>query len=179
MKSLQQHIEERLIINKNYKSLYTEHPNNYEELSELIKQRVKENPEEPYLLDIDVTNIDDFDGLFNVEKDQKYYLKHTKKIDLSTWDVSNVKEFGGMFSRNPYVEYIDLSEWDLKSAQSILSMFYGCSNLKEIKGIEDFDLTNLEKQDDPGDAFGDDAFYDCNPNIIPSWWASHKAKYHF
>ena len=43
---------------------------------------------------------------------------------IGSWDVSNVKDFGGMFDMNQFFDQ-DLSDWDISSATDIAAMFGG------------------------------------------------------
>ena len=160
MKSLQQHISEKLVINKNF-DVYNEFPKNSDELYDIVEQRIKENTEEPYLSDIDTSKIDDMSALFAGED--------VVKVDLSNWDVSNVKDMGSMFSVCKKLEYVDLTGWKTTSLENMLSMFWKCKNLKEIKGIKDFDITLL-KDSDYFKSDEDDTFLDVPEELIPSWW---------
>ena len=92
MKSLNQYIKEKLIINKDYRD-NTIVVKSFDELRKIIEDRyyklgpgTKQNPID--FNDIDVSNIDSFcndkdTGIFD-GMDFKY-------IDISDWDVSNVK----------------------------------------------------------------------------------------
>ena len=114
MKSLNKYIKEKLIINKNYVDAHTLTPESFDELLEIIYDRykklgpgTKQNPID--FNDIDVSNIDSFcndkdTGIFD-GMDFKY-------IDISDWDVSNVKSMYDMFfACNKLKSAGDLSKW--------------------------------------------------------------------
>ena len=84
MKSINNYILEKLVINKNTgKKHYNYFPVARKELQEIIKQRIKEEGNECDLNDIDVSKINDMSKLF---KESEF------NSDISNWDVSNVKD---------------------------------------------------------------------------------------
>ena len=100
MKTLNQYIKENLIINKDYNGINIVAPRTFDELKEIIDYRddklgpgTKENPID--FNDIDVSHIDSFcndtgnKGIF----DNTFF----KYIDISGWDVSNVRNHDIMF----------------------------------------------------------------------------------
>ena len=128
MKPLNQYIKEKLIINKDY------HDNmivvkSFDELRKIIEDRydklgpgTKQNPID--FNDINVSNIDSFHdknkgGIFGNTK--------FKYIDISEWDVSNIKSMRGMFFMCKELKSVgDISEWDVSNVTSMTSMFDGC-----------------------------------------------------
>ena len=105
MKTLNQYIKEKLIINKNY-SDNTIVVKWFDELRKIIEDRydkfgagTKQDPID--FNDIDVSNIDSFcnnkdKGIFEGTK--------FKYIDISDWDVSNVTDMKYMFYNCPIKE---------------------------------------------------------------------------
>ena len=49
----------------------------------------------------------------------------------------------GIFSGCKELEYLDLSNFNTSNVTDIFFMFAGCSKLKEIKGINDFNTINM------------------------------------
>ena len=96
MKSLTHYIQEKLLIKKSIKSNYKYFPQTKEELQNIIKQRIKEEGNEVDLNDIDVSNIKDMSYLFSGEIDFNG--------NISSWDVSNVKDKDDMFHSCPIEE---------------------------------------------------------------------------
>ena len=89
MKNLSQYIQEKLIIKKNRNVInYNYFPQTKEELREIIKQRIEQEGNEVDLNDIDVSEITDMSELF---------MDLDFNGDISTWDVSNVKNMRFMF----------------------------------------------------------------------------------
>ena len=137
MKSLNQYIKEKLIINKDY------HDNmivvkSFDELRKIIEDRydklgagTKKNPID--FNDIDVSKIDSFynehkgefgSGLFNRTK--------FKYIDISDWDVSNVKTMNYMFAYCKELKSVgDISYWDVSNVTDMRFMFCNCENFNQ------------------------------------------------
>ena len=139
----------------------------------------------------DVSNIENFGGLFehcdsietldgienwNVSKAIKLSgmfsgCSSLKKLDLSKWDVSNVKynsmlfaeckelkeikgldkwntnmfyACGLMFKKCSSLETLDLSNWKMGKVQSTNEMFYDCYNLTTIGDVSNWDVSNVK-----------------------------------
>ena len=137
MKQLNQYIKEKLIINQRFdeKLIINKdyHDNvivvkSFDELRNIIEDRyyklgagTEQNPID--FNDIDVSNIDSFCnkgiGIFEYTK--------FKYIDISEWDVSNIKSMRGMFFMCKELKSVgDISEWDVSNVTSMTSMFDGC-----------------------------------------------------
>src|SRR5574344_1223193 len=98
MKTLNQYIKEKLIINKDYRD-NTIVVKSFDELHKIIEDRydklgpgTKQNPID--FNDIDVSDIDSFCNNRNKGIFQNTKFKH---IDISDWDVSNIKAMRYMF----------------------------------------------------------------------------------
>ena len=134
MKTLNQHIQEKLIINKDY------HDNtivikSFDELRKIIEQRyeeqgpgTKQNPID--FNDIDVSHIRSFcnddgnEGIF----DNTFF----KYIDISGWDVSNAESMQYMFFMCKELESVgDISSWDVSKVTNMNSMFYRCKKFNQ------------------------------------------------
>ena len=103
MKTLNQYIKEKLIINKDYNGINIVAPRTFDELKEIIDDRddklgpgTKENP-----------------------------------IDFNDIDVSHIRSFyndtgnKGIFD-NTFFKYIDISGWDVSNVTNMSCMFFGC-----------------------------------------------------
>ena len=135
MKPLNQYIQEKLIINKDYR--YHDNMivvNSFDELRKIIEDRydklgagTKQDPID--FNDIDVSNLDSFcdnndNGLFE-DIDFKY-------IDISDWDVSNITNMLSMFYRcNKLKSVGDISYWDVSNVTNMAYMFTGCVNFNQ------------------------------------------------
>ena len=144
MKSLNQYIKEKLIINKDYRDNVIV-VKSFDELRKIIEDRydklgagTKQNPID--FNDIDVSKIDSFcnknKGIFE-NTDFKY-------IDISYWDVSNVKSMRHMFYECKELESVgDLSGWDVSKVIYMLYMFYNCYELKSVGDISKWNVSNV------------------------------------
>lgn len=123
MKSLV-HINEYLIKKKLNKSIVKEYkyaPKNSDELIDIIIDLLSNN--EHNLNCIDVSNIRTMQTIFySVNRKVK-----VTDIDISEWDVSNIKVFDGMFMNCENIN-CDISNWDVSSAEDMNSMFAQCHN---------------------------------------------------
>ena len=121
MKSSNQHILEYLIINKNYRDNVIT-VKSFDELHKIIIDRydklgpgTKRNPID--FNDIDVSNLDSF-----------YNDKNT---------------YTGIFERTQF-KYIDISEWDVSNVKSMRCMFYGCEKLKSVGDLSKWNVSNVK-----------------------------------
>ena len=122
MKSITTYITEKLKITKSNKPSYNSYnykyfPKTNKELYDIVTKLVDEQSMEDVinLNSIDISELTDMSFTFDG-------MEGLLKIDVSNWDVSNVK-------------YMD-------------SMFKGCINLEKIVGIEDWDVSNVESMQD-------------------------------
>ena len=145
MKSLNQYIQEKLIINKDYHDTKIVVKSS-DELRKIIEDRynklgpgTKQNPID--FNDIDVSNIDSFRdkldmGIFN---DMNF-----KYIDISDWDVSNVTNMNGMFFMCKELKSVgDISKWNVSKVTDMNSMFNGCNELEFIGDISKWNVSNV------------------------------------
>ena len=116
MKTLQNYITEKILINKNSKIPYNYHPKTKDELENIIKQRIESEGNECNLNDIDTSNITDMSWLF---KDSNF------NGDISRWNVSNVKNMRSMFLYSKFNS--DISNWDVSNVTNNAYMFDDCS----------------------------------------------------
>ena len=98
--------EQDPIIHQTIQNLtYRYFPKNRADLLNLIIQRIKENPQNPYLLDIDTSKITDMRGLF-------YYCSQKdciEQLDLSSWVTSNVMDMSNMFRDCGHLVRLDIN----------------------------------------------------------------------
>ena len=182
MKNLKQYIQEKLIVNKNYKT-YKYHPKSWNELRQIIADRYEElgigTEQKPIdFNDVDVSGIDTFYnhtencGLFEYSKfkyidisdwnvsnvtnmrNMFYMCKQLKSIDISDWDVSNVENVGYMFSSCISLESIgDISDWKVSRINNMTNMFYNCKNLESIGDLSKWKVSKVKEMIN--------MFYDC------------------
>ena len=134
MKKLNQYIQEKLIINKDYRD-NTIVVKSFDELRQIIDDRYDElgpgteqNPID--FNDIDVSKIDSFYssntdiGIFEETK--------FKYIDISDWDVSNAESMQYMFFECSELKSVgDISSWDVSKVTNMNSMFYRCKKFNQ------------------------------------------------
>ena len=127
-------------------STYSCRPTTKNELSEIIKKRVREQGVNCDLNDIDVSLIDDMSGLFdcsffngdisnwdvsNVKNMKTMFSNSNFNSDISKWDVSKVKNMSYMFAYSNFTG--DISNWKINKDCVTYSMFYNCATLNEFK----------------------------------------------
>ena len=145
MKTLNQYIKEKLIVNKNYNP-YTCVPKSWKELRKIIEDRYDKlgagTEQDPIdFNDVDISNIDSF-----YDKNKGGIFKYTdfKYIDISEWNVSNVKSMNNMFYMCEELESVgDLSKWDVSNVMSMRGMFSDCNKLKSFGDISSWDVSNV------------------------------------
>ena len=142
MKTLNQYIKEKLIINKDYREAKIV-VKSFDELRKIIVDRYKKlgpgTEQDPIdFNDIDVSNLDSFckknKGIFERTK--------FKYIDISDWDVSNIKSMNSMFYWCDELKSVgDLSSWNVSNVENMMNMFSSCDNFNQ--DISDWDVSNV------------------------------------
>ena len=143
MKTLNQYIKEKLIINKDYRDDKIV-VKSFDELRKIIEDRndklgdgTEQNPID--FNDIDVSNLDSFckknKGIF----DYTFF----KYIDISDWDVSKVKSTCAMFYLCEELESVgDLSGWDTSKVINMSYMFAFCKKFNQ--DISNWDVSKVK-----------------------------------
>ena len=143
MKSLINYINEKLIVNKNYNP-YTCVPKSFKELRNIIKYRYKKlgagTEQDPIdFNDVDISNIDYF---YDKNKGGIFEYTKFKYIDISDWDVSNIKSMQFMFLMSNQLKSVgDLSNWHVSNVENMMNMFSSCDNFNQ--DISDWDVSNV------------------------------------
>ena len=126
-------VDEKLVINKDYNDPYTCAPTSWDKLRNIIEDRYyKLGPgtqQKPIdFNDVDVSNINSF---YNEDNDKGIFEEtNFKYIDISDWDVSNVKNMNAMFwNCNNLVSIGDLSNWNVSNIKNMGRMFSICKQL--------------------------------------------------
>ena len=137
MKTLQNYITEKILINKNSKIEYIYHPKTKDELKKIIKRRIESEGNKCDLNDIDTSNITDMSYLFedsdfngdiskwnvsNVESMWAMFYSSKFNGDIFKWNVSNVKDMRYMFSYSKFDG--DISKWNVSNVTNMICMFY-------------------------------------------------------
>lgn len=138
MKTLNTYINEwKFNRNTDIKDQYKYFPKNLDQLLDIITKKLKENIEDPFLNDIDTSQISWMAALFSGYKGN--YLSSAglkpsmiKRLDLRMWDVSNVETMEEMFYECTGLEELLISTWNTPKLEYVEKMFYHCKNLKKI-----------------------------------------------
>ena len=146
MKDLKQYIEEKLIINKNYKS-YKYCPKSWDELRQIIEDRYEEQGPGTEQSPIDFNDIDvsKMTMFFNESTSEGIFEKTKfEYMDVSDWDVSNIKYMNCMFWGCVYLKSIgDISNWDVSNVENMKYMFNCCEKLKSVGNLSKWDVSNV------------------------------------
>ena len=145
MKPLNQYIKEKLIINKDYQDNVIV-VKSFDELRKIIEDMydkfgagTKQNPID--FNDIDVSNLDSFYNNKGIGIFKETKFKH---INISDWDVSNIKSMRSMFYDCEELESTgDLSNWDVSNVTNMGSMFFNCEELKSVGDISGWDVSKV------------------------------------
>ena len=172
MKTISQHITERLQLNRDRvrKHNYEYFPETKQELLEIINEKAANHIDKKEVLDlnmIDTSQITDMEALFfdrfdkfvnvykidisdwNVSKVTNmqhmfYRCKIFRSIgDVSEWDVSNVVSMGGMFNQCINLKSVDLSTWNTKSLKRCSSMFFACRSLVDTGNLNSWNTSRV------------------------------------
>ena len=145
MKSLNQYIQEKLIINKDYRDAELS-PKSFDELRKIIEDRYDKlgpgTEQKPIdFNDIDVSNLDSF---CNEKNNGIFESINFKYIDISDWDVSNVRTMSYMFAYCKELKSVgDISYWNVSNVTNMWGMFYHCEKLKSVGDISKWDVSNV------------------------------------
>ena len=159
-------VNERLVVNKDYKSPYTCAPTSWEELRKIMEDRynklgpgTKQKPID--FNDIDVSNIDSFynkdtnNGIFDETK--------FEYIDISDWDVSNVEDMRNMFFKCEHLQSVgDLFAWNVSNVKYMSRMFYYCKQLKSVGDLSNWNVSKVN--------YMNNMFKDSGIINIPKWY---------
>ena len=147
MKSLNQYIKEKLIINKDYRD-NTIVVKTFDELRKIIEDRYKKlgrgTKQKPIdFNDVDVSNIDSF---YDKNNDRGIFDETKfKYIDVSYWDVSNCENINSMFFACEQLKSVgDLSNWNVSKVEDMHHMFYECAQLKSVGDLSNWNVSNVK-----------------------------------
>ena len=144
MKSLKQHINEKLVLNSNSKirkqQEYIYHPKTKEELVEIIKAEVEKKGWKCSLNHIDTSKITDMSYLFS--SNRFYYGYNLGKFngDISRWNVSNVKDMRCMFLGAESFNQ-PIGDWDVSNVKNMSCMFKCAESFNQ--PIGDWDVSKV------------------------------------
>ena len=149
MKQLSAYVQERLIINKDYREVKIV-VKSFDELRKIIEDRYKKlgsGTKQNHIdfNDIDVSNLDSFydknAGRFGKGLFENIQFKY---IDISYWDVSNIESMKQMFYLCKELKSVgDISKWNVSKVTNMVYMFYECNELEFIGDISKWDVSNV------------------------------------
>lgn len=147
MKSLHSHIQEKLLINKDFNE-HKYKPSNisdlYEHLIDVFKKNGPGTRLKPIDLNyIDISDLDSLSVLFKSIVENGYIIKY---IDISEWDVSNIISFDSMFyDCKDLISVGDLCNWEINTNEeiSMQEMFYNCRKLTYIGNLSKWNVSNV------------------------------------
>ena len=125
MKSLNQYIIEKILINKSSKFINKIKVESKDQLQSIIRERYNNNKSFLDLTDLDISELDNLSYIF--------YGSNMEVVDISGWDTSNVTTMAYMFAECEDIKkIIGIENLDVSKLQSANAMFYGCQNLVEL-----------------------------------------------
>ena len=128
MKSLNEYIIEKILINK--KSKFKIKVESKDQLLSIIEERYNDNKSFIDLTDLDISELDNLSDVF-------YELYSMEVVDISGWDTSNVTTMAYMFCHcQKLKKIIGIENLDVSNVEDTHGMFDMCINLVEL------DLTN-------------------------------------
>ena len=149
MKTLNQYIKEKLIINKDYRD-NTIVVKSFDELRKIIEDRYDKlgpgTEQKPIdFNDIDVSNLDSLCKKYKYTGIGIFEETKFKYIDISDWDVSNIKSMRYMFAYCETLESVgNLLKWNVSEVTNMSSMFYGCKSFNQ--DISGWDVSKVKSK---------------------------------
>ena len=165
MKSLNEYIIEKILINKSSKFINKKiKVESKDQLQSIIKERYNNYNSFLDLTDIDISELKYLSRIFK-------RLNNLEVVDISSWNTSNViymndmflecenikkiigienldvsklEDATSMFSHCEKLVELDLTNWNPILLKNAWNMFSCCSNLKNIKNIENWQLPNIK-----------------------------------
>lgn len=93
---------------------------------------------------------------------------HLQKIDLSSWKTTNVKYLNYMFMDCFELREVNLSNWEASNITEMKYMFESCENLRKIIGMDNWNINN----DILEDRYKTNKMFDGTPmGIEPKWYS--------
>jgi len=86
------------------------------------------------------------------------HLYGLKNLIIKSFNTRNVRSFNVMFRECRTIEFLDLSSFNISNVTDFGMMFCGCYSLKEIKGIENWNINARS------------IFSECPKLKLPSWY---------
>ena len=156
-------VNERLVLSKDKHKIF---PTSRKELEDAIAKEIDKNGNECSLNHIDVSKIDDLSYLFAGYKTDYGHNFSEFNGDISEWDVSNVNDMCGMFSKSVFNR--DISKWDVRNVENVYDMFY---KSKFNGNIDDWEFPEYTKNINR--MFGKSLLNKKNNNL-PIWYKKYE-----
>ena len=142
MKSIQQHINERLQLNRDRVQQQHEYfPKNTKELQDIISYITKKHKNNK-VIDLNMIDTSEIKNMSSLFRYSPYVY------DVSKWNVSNCEDFSYMFSNCKNIKILDLSEWELSTTChhiDMFGMFNGCENLETVEGLDNWNTKKVSR----------------------------------
>ena len=139
-----------LLFNESHKLKEIKGINNFNTINvNSMKAMFQECNELKYLdlSNFNTSNVTDMGFMFN----ECHKLKEIKGIN--NFNTSNVNIMRGMFQNCNELEYLDLSNFNTSKVTDMGLMFKKCYNLNILKGINNYDITNVSNMNEMFDEF--------------------------
>ena len=127
-------------------------PKTIDELIDIITDRIYRCDFNEFFIEPDMTGIDlrfltSLNELFSKIFDKlSYVLRSNKvKLDLTSWNITNITNLSEMFYNCYEINSINLSGWNTSNVNDMSNMFDGCNELKELNlsGWDTSNVTNM------------------------------------
>ena len=134
MKTLKQHIDEKLVINRKYENPKIK-VKDRKELKELITKRsekcAREHTDYLDLSDIDISEVTELTDLSGFSVFGRVSNPNTRIINVTGWETKQINDMSFLFEYlNSLEEIIGIDDWDVSNVINIHRMFYNCKKLK-------------------------------------------------
>lgn len=96
------------------------------------------------LLEIDCDFLTYTDKLNDVSHMFSWCAALSKLPNIENVNVASIKDFGYMFNKCYSLKELDLSKWKIQNTSCFRNMFEECMNLKELKGVDKWNLNGRE-----------------------------------
>jgi surface protein len=90
---------------------------------------------------IDVSGVTNMSGMFKIDTEK--YTSSLTELDVSSWNVSNVKDMSNMFSGTSSLTNLDVSSWNVSNVKDMSNMFSGTSSLTNLD-VSSWNVSNVK-----------------------------------
>ena len=112
-----------------------------EELDVRIREEYnKQNTAKTHIIDLTMLNVSLIDDMSKLFLDK---CMGVTTIDISNWDVSNVKDMSDMFWGCKSLQVLNVSNWNVSNVTNMSNMFWGCKSLQTLN-VSNWDVSNVK-----------------------------------